>query len=730
MAENGKAGHDRPGSGLRWPLAFVSLLLPFVIFPIALDPFQLPKQALVDVGAVAVLGVWLASVLRSNRVRLRSAGAALPLLFFLFFALLSIFQAPYKADALTAARDAAYAILVFFLTASALPPEDRLVPRCLSIGALVTAGLGLSQILMGPITTWLPSNMGGVLVGDVSTAALFTALAFPVVLMLAETSSGVARWLWWLGAGASAAYVVLARSRGAWAALAFAALAYAALRALRSIRMGAPSPRRPLAAPVLAVVLAAVAIAWGTKGTGIVISSSPPSFKMSELQGWKLGFETWRVTSGLALSHPLGIGAGNWREGFANVAGNTHPRTGFTAARIPTQAGNEYLQIGAELGGVGLLLLLWAGIALLRSGLARARGGAALPAAGVAGLAGLAASAMLANPLREQPTLWSAVLLAAFAAAGPRDPATGRSERTLDWTFEPRRRKALGAAASVVFVLLAGLTVLRVSRMLLAGVDLKSGQAACARGDFEHGIPALLRAGQADAASQQAHSLATQCALRAGRTELAEKEVRTLIKLNGHDASSLYLLASVLKEKGNLIEAIAACEKAKEIYPQDERINLLLGDLRKVTGDTIRASQAYADAINGNPSSVEAFLRTGDNLMARGQIFTAVSAYAKAANLDPFSAEAVEKLGGAHMKAGDYDSAVMIYQSLLSITPDDPSAYLSLAGALAGLLRHCEAVPLMEKARSLEKNPARVEALSRFIEETSAKCKSQTAAKH
>lgn len=81
------------------------------------------------------------------------------------------------------------------------------------------------------------------------------------------------------------------------------------------------------------------------------------------------------------------------------------------------------------------------------------------------------------------------------------------------------------------------------------------------------------------------------------------------------------------------------------------------------------------------------------------------------------------------MKAGDYDSAVQIYQSLLSITPDEPSAYLSLAGALVGLLRHCEAVPLMEKARSLETNPARAEALTRFIEETSAKCKSQTAAK-
>jgi len=70
---------------------------------------------------------------------------------------------------------------------------------------------------------------------------------------------------------------------------------------------------------------------------------------------------------------------------------------------------------------------------------------------------------------------------------------------------------------------------------------------------------------------------------------------------------------------------------------------------------------------------------------------------------------------------------VQIYQSLLQVAPEDPAGYLSLAGALAGLLRPCEAVPLMNKARELEKNPARNDAIGRFIEDTAAKCKSQTA---
>jgi tetratricopeptide (TPR) repeat protein len=727
VTENSKAGHDPFSSGLRWPLAFVSLLLPFAIFPLALDPFQLPKQALVDLGTVAVLGIWLGGVLRSSRVRLRGAGAALPLLFFLFIALLSVFQAPSKAEALSSARDAAYAVLVFFLAASTLDPEDRLIPRCLGLAALSTAVLGLSQILLGPSYAWLPSNMGGVLVGDVSTAALFVALVFPVALILVEKETGAARWIGALGSGAMAAYVILARVRGAWAALAMGSLVYLTFKLLLRSKMTAGPARRPALAVVATVIATAGAlIAWGVLGTGLVITSAPSSFKTSELQGWKLGSDTWRVTGGLALSHPLGVGAGNWREAFASVAGNTKPPTGFTASRIPGQAGNEYLQTAAELGAVGAVLLLWAGFALLRGGWSRARRGSALAVAGVSGLAGLAASAVLANPLREQPTLWTAVLLAAFAAA-PLELAFPGAERALDWTFEPRRRKALGAAASVVFLLLAGLTVLRVSRLLLASADLKVGQAACARGDFDRGLPALLRAGRADASSAQAHTLAASCALQAGRTELAEKEARTLLSLNGQNVSAWFMLANVLKEKGNLIDAIAACEKAKQIFPHDEKINILLGDLRKLTGDTIRASQAYADAIAGNESSVQAFLRTGDNLMARGQLFTAVTAYARAVNLDPFSAEAMGKLGGAHMKAGDYDTAVSIYQNLLTLAPDDPTSYLSLAGALAGLLRHCEAVPLMQKAKELETNPARAEALTRFIDETAAKCKSQKA---
>ena len=711
---------------LRWPIALVSLLIPCAFLPYIFDPFQLPKAILFHLGTVLILGVWLWGVVRLGSVRLARTGVFIPLLLLLFLGLLSVFQAGYHAEAFATVRDAVFAVVVFLLAASSIPARDRVVAGCLAFAGLLTGAAGLLQLLDGPRFTLLPPTMGGALVGDVSTAAIFVAMTLPLLAGLSHPYRGKFTWMWGLGTGVALAFIILARTRGAWLAALAGMLCLVLLR-LRRPASGEPR-REGAAAPAILVLctgaaLALAAVLWGVYGAGIRLASNPPSFKVSELEGWALRQDAWRITRGMLLSHPLGVGAGNWRYAFASEAGNASLRTGFSAARLPLQAGNEYLQTAAELGAAGLVLLLWVGISLVRTGWRRGRQEDGFPMdACTASLVGLFAAGMLSNPLREQPTLWAATILAALVCgtAGPAE--SSRSLPPLEWEMVPGRRKAFNGLATGMFLILAILSLWGAARILLASADSKLGQAACLSGDRARGLQLLLRAGRSDPTSAPTHAMAASCALQAGSAAIAEEEIRASLKLNPLDSSSWLTLAAVLDARGHLIDATAACEKARSFWPRDERINLLLGKLRTSTGDTLGAAQAYEAALSGNPSSVESYLREGQVLLSRGQIVNAVMALTQAANLDPFSPEVLAQLGAAYMREGDYESAVQSYRSLLGLNEDDPNAMLGLAGAYSGMQHYCDAIPLLKRARELQTDPARAASIESMLGQMTERC--------
>jgi len=712
------------GKTLSWTAALVSLFIPFVFFPTLFDPFQLPKEILFRLGVLCILGVWLVGTFRSGWVRLAKLRVSLPLLLLLFLAILSVFQASNKAEAITAVRDGTFCLVAFLLLTSSLEAGDRRVAAGLGAAAVLTALGGLLQILLGPAYSWLPPTMGGGLAGDVSTSAVFVAVVLPVVVSLAVPYRGPAAWFWGPGAGIASAFVLLARTRPAWLA-ATCALACLLILRIRSSRRASVSKEEMPAPGKLALfvscALAILAVSWGVFMARIPLLSDPPSYRTSELEGRTLRGDAWRITRGIAFSRPLGAGVANWRFAFAAEAGNAPLRTGFATSRLPLQCGNEYLQILAELGPAGLFLTLWAAWSFLGEGFRRGRPSVApLHEAALASLWGLGAACFLYNPFREQPTLWTATLLGALVLG--RNPESSQPWVPFAWRMDPVRRRRLAAAVALLFIMLCGLTLWGSARSLLASDQLKAGQSACARGDVANGLPALLDASRADPGSLMIHSAAASCALAGGKVDQAETEVRKALELSGQDAGSLFILAQVLKQQGHLIDAIAVCEQARKLWPRDESINFLLGDLRRMTGDTLGASEAYLAALGGNSSSVEAYLRSGEVLLTRGQIVNAVAALNHAVNMDPFSIPALRRLGEAYLREGDYDNAAQAYSNLLSMDDKDWEAMLGLAGAYSGLQHYCDALPLMESAQKLLTDPVRTASLQSSIQTMSERC--------
>jgi tetratricopeptide (TPR) repeat protein len=712
-----------------WILGILALLIPFVFAPALADPFELPKWVLLRLGVLVLIGFGWWQLRLRGEAKISRSRAAVPLLLLAFIALLSIFQAANRSAATAAARDATLLSILFVLAASVLPPaREGILCGCLGLATGATALLGTLQLLAGPRVTWLPATQGGALVGDVAAAALLVAAGLPVLLGLAFSTPASFRWAWSAGAGSAIGFVALARSTAAWlgalAALAlFAILRRAEIRRVRSESRPPASSRGLL---VLITVLALTIVLAGTRGAGISLLSNPPSLRTSDLLGWELRWDSWRTSLDLLLTHPLGSGAGNWKEAFTARVGNLTPASQFTSGRLPLQAGSEYLQVGAELGAVGLFLLLWALYRLLREGIAASRaGGGWVVISATAGIGGLAAASLLASPLRDPATLWTAALLAILVTAARPIRLDAEHPPSSRWRFPAlgrNLRTSIVVSSGALILVLIGLTGWSSFEVLSASASLKIGQAAFGQAEYRTALPALRRARELDPSSHLSRYLLGACAGNLGQRDLAEKELRAARSMNPGDAFTLLALASTLRGEGKLIDAVAVIEKAVHFWPHDEAVNLRAGDLREATGNRREAFAAYTAAVGANPSSVKAYIRLGDLQLARGNTFNSVTAYLKAANLDPFDPEAVGSLATAYVKGGDYQSAVQVYQSLLILAPEDVHAMLDLARTYSGLGRNCDAVSMLRRAQGIAKDPGELTAIAAGIQAQSAKC--------
>ncbi len=719
-SESSRSSTPRFQAATRWVLAAVSLLLPFVFRGTLADPFQLPKVLLFRWGALLVLGLWLSGALASGQVSLRRSRVAPPLLLLIFIAMLSVFQAPSPGEASSAVRNLVFSALVLFLSLSVLEEGGGPVSGALGAGAALTAVLGTLQLLLGPRLGFIPPTQGGALVGDVSTAAVFVAMVLPLLLELTTGPPG-GSWIWAAGTGICLGYLVLARSRAAWLGAIAGLLVFGliSLQRLRKRAADGPSHGRWQVLSILALAL--LIVAAGVFGQGISPLSSAPSLKTAEIQGPQLQLYTWQATLRMILSRPLGVGAGSWRRAFPQEAGNLAPEYPFSPSRLPQSADNEYLETAAELGAAGLFLLLWIVARLFAAGWRKAAAGEGCTRGATASLASLAVCGLLASPLREQPTLWGAAILAALALAPIDGSGTGKRE-VLEWSMEPSRRRIIGPLAGILFALLLAISAWDTVRDYVSSRSLQIGQTAYMRGDCRTALPALDKVAAADPASGLARYLEGSCALAQGDLDRAETELRVSLALDPQDAAALIALASSLQAKGRVLDAIGICEKALKIWPRDEEVNLALGDLRNAAGDFKGSVEAYKKALEGNPYSVKAYLRLGILMEEHSQLSGAVSSFAKAVELDPYHPETLPSLGGAYMKQGNYEAAIQVYNQLLASNPGDLEALVNLARVYAGLQRPCDALTLLRKARDLDKDISRRPQMDQAIAEMAGKC--------
>ena len=145
--------------------------------------------------------------------------------------------------------------------------------------------------------------------------------------------------------------------------------------------------------------------------------------------GWLTRIEMAKVSLRMTADHPwFGVGAGRFYDASAEYM----PSTRLAGIYPQENAHNNYLQVLAELGVLGSLLLLWLVITSCRYALAVARGDGPARRAVLAGLAAFALTMLFGHPLLTPEVCYVFALSAGVATGAgmsPRAPALRDSVR-------------------------------------------------------------------------------------------------------------------------------------------------------------------------------------------------------------------------------------------------------------------------------------------------------------
>jgi Tfp pilus assembly protein PilF len=184
----------------------------------------------------------------------------------------------------------------------------------------------------------------------------------------------------------------------------------------------------------------------------------------------------------------------------------------------------------------------------------------------------------------------------------------------------------------------------------------------------------------------------------------AESLWRHTISVNPMSSMAHYNLALVLRQKGNLAEAIALYRKSLETDPRAADAHYNLGSALEDKGQVEEAMEHYRRAIEIDPSYWDAHNNLAILLENQGKIEQAIKHYRAALQINPGSIEAHYNLGIVLARNGRFDEAVGNFRAAVQLQPDFAEAHQSLAQALARQGKREEATQHHDEALRLLKN--------------------------
>lgn len=489
-----------------------------------------------------------------------------------------------------------------------------------------------------------------------------------------------------------AAGIILSCSRGAWLSLALTGSVVLGGLAFREKNLGWNWRK--------GVILAFFfALAAGFVASQSAVSARIASFlEISEDSSVQIRQKIWQGTWELVKKNPvLGQGLGTFIYSF--------PRYRPAGLYMLTNhAHNEYLELVAELGLVGLgivigLSLLLAGrmIRLIRSGEEGWKKGLGL--AGLVGLGSVALHSLIDFPWRIPAVAFHGSVLAGLVTAVPYRSGSASWPKA-PWTVS---FFSLKFSRAIAFLLLAGFIV-------LTGLFFVPSMAAnlwAWRGDLEFenkklekAIPFYEKATHTAPYRVRYHEQLGKSFVRlAQKTVGRERELylsraaeayRKALALVPHDAMSAYRLGEVLQKKGEFEQADHWLSQAVRQDPHNPLYWKDAGELKLILGKPSEAAVSFRRAselarpygffpwIFGDLNQADYFIQRGETALSEGRAEYAQTAFAVARELDSNLRAAQVGLAVSALNAGDREKAEQWMSGI-----EDPASKARWFAALA-----------------------------------------------
>jgi len=584
--------------------------------------------------------------------------------------------------------DALVALLIIlgclgcFLLTRALAFDGSALPLALALcvlgGIIVLAGL-FQMFGVLPHPWWDPPQFLAATFINHNHFAAYLELLAPIgfALWLAAPLRPAQRFLAAVSSSLMAIGLILSCSRGAWLSLVMAAVIGLAC-------FGARRDRTVWNWRGLAIAVAVIA------AIGFLVTQPPILARgMSLLEAPSdSSFQTrqaiWHGASNLVKEQPLtGRGLGSFVFELPR-----HRPAGLY--RLLPYAFNDYLQLTAEAGLVGLAIAAWIAAVMLGR-IVRLSRFSQTPwkrALGLGGLIGL--GSVLLHSLVDYPWQIPAVAFTAAAVAGLltgiRYYADPSPLRVVTRTAKGWRRHLVRWVATPL--ILAGLAVVfkPLTQLIVADAWASRGQAQHEAGRFEDAIGSYRQAtGGAPSVSayyrQLGESLVKQASQRKGyeRRHLlkeAAKAFRQAVALVPHDARSADALAEALQALGEAEEADRALAQAISSDPHNPLYWKHWAELKLIRGDAPGASEAFRRAAElampfgffpslfAELDDAEAFVQRGESALQLGRVSLAQTAFTIALQLEPAHQDAQIGLALCAVYRGDPATAQHVMASV------------------------------------------------------------------
>jgi arylsulfatase A-like enzyme/Flp pilus assembly protein TadD len=191
-------------------------------------------------------------------------------------------------------------------------------------------------------------------------------------------------------------------------------------------------------------------------------------------------------------------------------------------------------------------------------------------------------------------------------------------------------------------------------------------------------------------------------AFRGGSRERGMAAVRAIMRAHPGFTTAYGVLASMLRDSGDLAGAIATLEDIAERGVADQSVMVVLAGYLQEAGALQRSIELLEAVVAAHPDYADAYNSLGVVYSRGGRHDRAQAAFRKVLELDPTSATAYENLGVDDLGAGKWAEALTELARALELDPRLARAHNALAAVLMRQRHTAEAIAHWQDALQLD----------------------------